>query len=280
MKRIYQSLFGLLLALTLAIAPTLPLWSQTPKLIGSSQPTAIAKNGTYQSVACAMLTAPPVGADRVGSKSPFPPEAVEGKDYECGYLTVPELHSQPDGKTIQVGIAILKSTRSDPAEPLIMFQGGPGGSSIDIFPGLMLNSALSKKLRSQRDLIVFEKRGNRYSRPHLPCPEYKEDNVNFDQAAVSKTLEGLKACRDRLVKAGVNLAAFNSIESAHDVAALVQALGYKQVNLYGVSYGTELAQDVLSLHPALVRSVILDGVVPNEPSIDSQYAIILNRLIT
>jgi pimeloyl-ACP methyl ester carboxylesterase len=281
MKQTFRLILAFVLAFALAFAPGLPIWSQSPATVSSPSGTGIGKNSSYASVPCAKLTAAPPDPGATANSSPFPSTAVEGKDYGCGYLTVPEQHGQPNGKTIQVGIAILKSTNPRPAEPLIMFQGGPGGSSIDIFPGLFLprnESAL--KLLSERDLIIFDKRGNRYSKPFLACPEYQEDSVNLDKTATAKTLKTLKACRDRLVQEGVNLAAFNSVESAHDVADLVHTLGYKQVNLYGVSYGTELAQDVLRLHPKIVRSVILDGVVPNKPSLDSQYAVILDRLIT
>ncbi len=282
MKHPHRLFLAFVMAIAVAIAPTLPLWSQSPQPTIPAAATSTGKSGTYATIPCATLTAAPATSSPSGqASSPFPAQTVEGKDYECGYLTVPEQHSQPQGNTIQVGIVRLKSTNPKPAEPLLLFQGGPGGSSIDLFPGFFLpHSENSLKLLSERDLIVFEKRGNRYSKPYLDCPEYKEDDIHLDAAALAETLKGLKVCRDRLVNAGVNLAAFNSVESAHDVAALVQALGYKQVNLYGVSYGTELAQDVLRLHPDIVRSVILDGVVPNEPSVDAQYAVILDRLIT
>jgi pimeloyl-ACP methyl ester carboxylesterase len=61
---------------------------------------------------------------------------------------------------------------------------------------------------------------------------------------------------------GIDLAAYNSIENAHDVAALAEALGYDQINYYGVSYGTVLGEHLMRLHPGLLRSVILDGIVP------------------
>jgi pimeloyl-ACP methyl ester carboxylesterase len=41
-------------------------------------------------------------------------------------------------------------------------------------------------------------------------------------------------------------------------------LGYEHINLYGVSYGTRVAQTYLRRHPQRVRAVILDGVVPLE----------------
>ena len=234
-------------------------------------------------------------------RTPFPQEAIEGTDYECGYLTVPELHSQPSGQTIQVGVVILKSLEPEPAEPLVMFQGGPGGSSIDFFPNMFASAAydertqallqnsnneavqrelansgvaMARLLRRDRDLIIFDKRGNRYSKPELTCAH---DDASSSEPA--DELTDLQACRDRLTAQGINLAAYNTVESAQDIAALVNALGYEQVNLYGVSYGTTLVQTVMRLYPDLIRSVILDGIVPFQPSLETQGAVILDRLI-
>jgi pimeloyl-ACP methyl ester carboxylesterase len=74
------------------------------------------------------------------------------------------------------------------------------------------------------------------------------------------------ACRDRLVAEGHNLSAYNTKENAADVDDIRQALGYEQLNLYGGSYGTLLAQTVMEDNPAGIRSVVLGGVLPREKS--------------
>ncbi|NJL49949.1 MAG: alpha/beta hydrolase [Leptolyngbyaceae cyanobacterium SM2_5_2] len=279
MKTVYRFLLIAVTAIALNILQTLPLWGQTPNPPPPTAALGTATSGTYESVACGVLVTSPFGAPG----TPFPQGATEGTDYECGYLTVPELHAQPDGNTIQVGIVILKSLQPNPAEPLVMFQGGPGGSSIDIFAGMFANAtyderteallqnsdnevtqrvraragaALAQLLRRDRDLIIFEKRGNRYSKPELTCARDNGTAVPNDE------LEALRECRDRLTAKGINLAAYNSVESARDVAALIDTLGYDQVNLYGVSYGTTLVQHIMRLYPNRIRSIILDGIVP------------------
>jgi hypothetical protein len=60
---------------------------------------------------------------------PFKPAAgvVEGRDLRCGYLTVPEDHSRPQGPTIRLAVAIFKSAYASPAsDPVVYLQGGPG----------------------------------------------------------------------------------------------------------------------------------------------------------
>jgi pimeloyl-ACP methyl ester carboxylesterase len=75
------------------------------------------------------------------------------------------------------------------------------------------------------------------------------------------------ACRDRLTKAGVNLADYTTVQGAADVEALRQALGYKEWNLFGVSYGTRLALTVMRDFPAGIRSAVLDSPLPLQLSI-------------
>ncbi|MFN8451851.1 MAG: alpha/beta fold hydrolase [Anaerolineae bacterium] len=66
----------------------------------------------------------------------------------------------------------------------------------------------------------------------------------------------------------MNLSAYNSIQSAADVAALREALGYDEWNLFGVSYGTRLALATIRDNPTGVRSVILDSTYP--PQVNDQ----------
>ena len=75
-------------------------------------------------------------------------------------------------------------------------------------------------------------------------------------------VDAMAACHARLEKEGINLSAFDSLENASDIDAVRQALGYSQINLYGVSYGTLLSLHLMGQHPEILRSVILDGVVP------------------
>jgi pimeloyl-ACP methyl ester carboxylesterase len=49
-----------------------------------------------------------------------------------------------------------------------------------------------------------------------------------------------------------------------DLDAVREALGYEQINLYGLSYGTRAALTYLHMFPNRVRSVILDGVVAQQ----------------
>jgi pimeloyl-ACP methyl ester carboxylesterase len=180
---------------------------------------------------------------------------VEGKDVQCGYLTVPADHSRPRGPTIRLAVAIFKASYSNPApDPVIDLQGGPGTLLLD-YASTWTPAAISSVWTGDRDFILLDQRGVGYSQPSLGC----QDN------------ETLQACHDRLVRQGINLSDYNTIQNAEDVHDLVRALGYHQVNLWSISYCTLLALTVTRLFPSDVRSVVLDSTAPPQVDIETGF---------
>ena len=60
--------------------------------------------------------------------------------------------------------------------------------------------------------------------------------------------------------------------AVQDLEQVRRALGYGRIDLYGVSYGTRVAQQYLRRYPATVRAVILDGVLPPTLAMGPQVA--------
>lgn len=84
--------------------------------------------------------------------------------------------------------------------------------------------------------------------------------MDVARAAVS---DETSRCVQELLAQGVDLRQYNSIASATDLVALMQALEYETFNLYGISYGTRLALVTMRDYPdAGIRSVILDSTYP------------------
>ncbi|MFW5696614.1 MAG: alpha/beta fold hydrolase [Phototrophicaceae bacterium] len=221
------------------------------------------------------LALPAAAQDDTGvfreAECPF--ELVEGSlAVNCGYVTVPEFHAQPDGRTIELAVAIIPSSAANPApDPLVMAQGGPGGSTLEFFgPTMAEPNGLGLFFVGERDIVLIEQRGTLHSLPNLVCEEGFDLLIEtIDQMLTLDEIIELSnqadlACRDRLLEEGVNLSAFNSLENAADVPMVMDALGYETFNYYGVSYGTMLAQHVMRDYPERLRSVILDAVVPLE----------------
>ena len=191
------------------------------------------------------------------------PELDLGPEFECGYLTVPEDRSTPDGRTIRLAVARAPATSPTPRpDPIVYLVGGPGNSGLLSAPGL-----LTAGWNTDRDVIVIEQRGTLKAEPLLSCPEL---DAHLDIAvalaptgpdAMAGESAAVTACRDRLVAEGWDLAAYDSTQNAADVAELRVAMGIDEWNVYGVSYGTDLALQTLRDHPEGIRSVVLDSVV-------------------
>ncbi|WP_327265610.1 alpha/beta fold hydrolase [Streptomyces sp. NBC_01232] len=196
---------------------------------------------------------------------PKPPEPIEAlSDAECGFLEVPENRSRPDSRIIRLAVARIPAAAEKPAaDPVVFMAGGPGADTFDDIP-FLIDSGLNK----DRELIVMAQRGNLYNRPNLACPEldrFNEQAVGLgsdSQQAEQIMLKAVKDCRGRLTADGADLSAYNSTENAADFADLRRALDIPQWNVYGYSYGSDLALTYLRLHPEGIRAVAIDSVVP------------------
>lgn len=173
----------------------------------------------------------------------------DGYTIDCGYLIVPEDRADPNSRDIRLAVAIVRAENPLP-DPIIYLEGGPGGSALYGIDGW-----LDFELLENRDFILIDQRGTGYSDPRLVCPEGEEyDDMETDEYA--------DACREVLERQNIDLAMYTSANSAADIADLRKALGYEQVNLYGISYGTRLALTVMRDHPEGIRSVVLDSSYP------------------
>ena len=198
----------------------------------------------------------------------LPPGLKLGDNVEFGYVTVPERHAHPEGPVIQIAVARFRSAAENPApDPVILNTGGPGDSNMDQFLPL-LGGPAGPMLLAQRDALIIELRGLRYSQPALVCAEVYDAQLGMvgedvkGPEANRRLLDGMRACHDRLVAEGVDLSAYNNVETAWDIALITASLGYDQFNLFGSSAGTIVAQHVMREFPERVRSVVLNAAVP------------------
>lgn len=187
----------------------------------------------------------------------------EDQGFECGYVTVPERHDNPDGALIRLPVAIRPASGAAARlDPLFLAQGGPGGSAFEVFSLLVPNTEIA----AERDLVIFNQRGTQYAEPDLTCTEVHEVRAEMlaatGEEADALYTAALDACRQRLVAEGIDLSAYNSLENAADVEGIRRALGYGDYNFYGVSYGTLLGLHLIREFPEHLRAVILDSVVP------------------
>jgi pimeloyl-ACP methyl ester carboxylesterase len=115
------------------------------------------------------------------------------------------------------------------------------------------------RMHRDRDIILVDQRGTGKSNP-LNCPGGAETDLGGGPGAIAD--EARQCLQELSTRADVAL--YTTSMAVKDLDRVRQALGYPQINLYGVSYGTRVAQHYLRRYPQQTRSLILDGVVSPE----------------
>src|ERR1043165_2376382 len=197
-------------------------------------------------LAAASVAPAPPRIEGTVEKGPCPFDAGKGfLPVECGRLKVPENYDDP-GRSIDVAFMIVRAPDKRDENPVIFLSGGPGSPSLVHVETLVTTPAI-RDVVVDRDCVFFDQRGGGRSVPQLYCPP---DDDWFKR---------LKDCRDALIKQGVDLSQYNSARISGDMEALRKALGVKQWNVWGASYGARLAFTVARYYPASVRTLLVDG---------------------
>ena len=176
----------------------------------------------------------------------------------CHYLTVPEDHDNPSGKSIRIAFAIFRGKGADAGNiPTIYLTGGPGGRALG-----STDRWYDHELRSLGDLIIVDQRGIGLSSP-LPDVAERTFRILADDLSAAeeraRTWEVMQANAREIREAGIDVTRYNSTQNARDFGMLMEALDYDQYHLYGSSYGTRLAAGIMRDFPERVHAAILNG---------------------
>jgi len=196
----------------------------------------------------------------VAAQVTLAPCAIEGVPGEprCGTYHVWENRETRQGRQIDLSIIVLPATGPNrQPDPFFMLSGGPGDAPS--FNARFFSRAFQEARRS-RDLVLVDLRGTGRSGA-LTCPELAKPDATgiFDSDLLS--VPAVKACRARLEKAA-DLRLYTTAIAVDDIDDVRQALGYQQINLYGTSYGSRVAQVYMQRHPEGLRAVAIKGIVP------------------
>ncbi|HDS1103384.1 alpha/beta hydrolase [Stenotrophomonas maltophilia] len=199
---------------------------------------------------------------------------------QCTTLQVPEDRARPDGRRIDLRIAWLESgdNGASQADPVFFLAGGPGQAASEV--AVIVDTAL-RQVRKQRDIFLIDQRGTGGSNP-LTCLGADGKPLPIDEeAAPSEALlrDYAQRCAASL-KGRADARFYTTSEAIADLDAVRQALGVDQLNLVGGSYGTRVAQRYAGAYPQHTRSIVIDGVVPNELVVGGDFANTFEDAIT
>jgi len=190
----------------------------------------------------------------------------------CGNLSVAENPADPAGRQINLHIALAPATgRSTEPDPVFFFAGGPGQAASETW--VMLRSTL-KQIRKHRDIVMIDQRGTGQSNK-LACTSESATDLNqeVDLELIRSETEKCLAALD------ADPRFYTTTIAMGDYNAVREAMGYDQINLIGVSYGTRAAQVYLREFPQTVRTMTLDSVLPMQLALGQEHAPMLDRSV-
>jgi pimeloyl-ACP methyl ester carboxylesterase len=192
-------------------------------------------------------------------------EGYPGIKARCGTLERPENPAEPDGDMLELFVAVIPALSLEPdSDPLVPIAGGPGQASSEFYASTANAFAA---VRRTRDIVLLDQRGTGKSAP-MTCEA--EEALIEGQYSRKQTIAQTKTCLQALP---YDPRYFTTSVAVQDLEALRLALGYEKFNVYGISYGSRVAQHFMRRYPGSTRTVILDGVVPPQLALGPAIAI-------
>lgn len=169
--------------------------------------------------------------------------------------------------------------------PVLFLAGGPGaptGLEAEDMPWWL---EWFETTDWPHDVVLYDQRGVGRSEPAHECPEVLAQqrellgrDVDSERWARLIRAAG-ERCHRRLLAEGVDFSRFDTRRNAADAFDLMQALGQGRWNLYGVSYGSRIALEMLRQRPEALRAVVLDSVYPPQVHPELTQPWLLARLL-
>ncbi|WP_194977179.1 alpha/beta hydrolase [Aquiflexum lacus] len=202
---------------------------------------------------------------------------------EFGFICVPEDYNKPDGKFIKVAFSIVKSTVEIPeTDPILIFGGGWGMPVV--FQTMAFLSTMPIK---NRDIILYDYRGSGYSTPNL-CPdlgkkqwELIQQDLKYDEFT-AKLNSQFYTCFEELEQQGIDYRLYGTEIKTIDAVKLIEQLGYKEVNLFGISNGTMSIQGFLRAaenSSVKIRSIYSDSNVPMRDYLSGDFTLRYKQIL-
>jgi len=189
-----------------------------------------------------------------------------GVKARCGTMLRPENPDDPASAPLEIRVAVVPALNLNPeTDAVVPIAGGPGQGSVEFY--LRVRPAF-EGLRRNRDILLVDQRGTGES-SRMDCPIEDEAILFESELTVDDTIRYMEEC---LAELPHDPRYFTTSVAVTDLEAIREALGYSALNLYGVSYGSRVAQHFARRYPDSTRTVVIDGVVPPQIALGPEIA--------
>jgi pimeloyl-ACP methyl ester carboxylesterase len=175
----------------------------------------------------------------------------------CLLFTTPENPAAPQGRQLQLQVMVIPSVRQFPEpDPFVILVGGPGqAATVDALPVI----PFFQSILQDRDILLVDQRGTGKLSP-FDC-EFGDEEEETTGIALLLQLQ-TQYLQDCLATIDAEPEYYTTDIAVQDLDAIRSYLGYSQLNLWGISYGTRVALAYLNYFPDATRTVVIDGVAP------------------
>ena len=199
----------------------------------------------------------------------------ENPDFTCVTIQVPLDHfDATNAETLDVVFAVAPATGERYGMYVQAFPGGPGGEGISTGT----TSFFDDGILEHYDIVYFDQRGIGLSGP-LACPEaYAKDFLSYlngtdkaglegydtpaeQQAAIDEAHTFVENCVTEIGIDPAKLSFYGTDQVAEDIESFRKEVGDEKFWLYGVSYGTAVAQTYAAAHADHLAGLVLDGTI-------------------
>lgn len=177
-----------------------------------------------------------------------------------GSIDVPENRAAGHSRTIPLHYVRLAATGTNSGPPIVYLSGGPGSSGI---AAINYRHEMFMAMRQYGDVIALDQRGTGASNIVPRCVSNQVVPVvsaASDEEFAAYHRAAFKECLAYWQREGVDIAGYNTVESARDLEALRRHLGAAKLVLWGTSYGSHLALAALKEMPDGIARVVLSSV--------------------
>ena len=176
----------------------------------------------------------------------------------CGNYPVFENRETLTGRVISLNIIVIPALHhSSTSSPIFYFEGGPGIAATN---NISFFADSTIPYRNYHDIVLIDIRGTGKSNG-LDCPSLQIKQGIKDQLEEMYPKDAVKECYDFLSKKA-DLKQYTTTNVVKDIEDVRKWLGYKKINIYGLSYGTRVALVYMKMFPSSIESSILWSPVP------------------
>lgn len=207
------------------------------------------------------------------------PQTTMTVSAQCAKMKVAENPAQPKGRQIELALAWIPAKGEAEPDPLFMIAGGPGQSALESYPSL--HPVFSDVIK-KRNIVLVDQRGTGKSNP-LICKDATGksaigEDIVIAKLDLDKARLFAKNCADEIGKRA-DTRFYSTAYAISDLDLVRAKIGAAKINLYGISYGSRVAQQYAKRYPQHTRSIVLDGVVPNSLVLGAEHAINLEAAL-